>query len=268
MEELYARFERDIRSYVWRQLGPPQADDRVDDRVYEILQSLTNRIRSGEIREPKRFMPYARELARRQAAELVDQGLQGAVSPRDPIAALMGGRADPAGPAIQHEGSDARHFLGGLPQRDREVLVRFYLQEQTAEEICRALQLSETQFRLIKSRAKARYSELGRLRHDHPGSQKPGDSTVDPGTGEALQLSVNPEPSPLLPASYQHAKSGTPSGQILAHAAETFGSAEKADHWLNRPNHVFQGRTPRATLATDPQSVEIELSRIDHGVYI
>ena len=39
-----------------------------------------------------------------------------------------------------------------------------YLQEQTAEEICRDLALTETQFRLIKSRAKARYGELGRRR--------------------------------------------------------------------------------------------------------
>ena len=44
------------------------------------------------------------------------------------------------------------------------MLVRFYLQEQTAEEICHDLHLTETQFRLIKSRAKARYGELGRRR--------------------------------------------------------------------------------------------------------
>jgi hypothetical protein len=121
---------------------------------------------------------------------------------------------------------------------------------------------------MIKSRAKARFTEIWRRRvlHDHPHLQKPLDSTVDRGKGEALQQSVNPAPSPHLPASRQ--QSGTSSGQILTHAAETFGSAEKADHWLNRPNHVFRGRTPLEMLATDPQSVEIELSRIDHGVYI
>jgi len=54
---------------------------------------------------------------------------------------------------------------------------------------------------------------------------------------------------------------------VLAHALETFGSEEKADHWLHRPNHVFQGKTPLEMIESDPQQVEIELTRIDHGVY-
>ena len=67
--------------------------------------------------------------------------------------------------------------LNGLPQRDREVLVRFYLREQTADEICRDMGLTETQFRLIKSRAKARYGKLGQRRlapRVAPGSMSPG----------------------------------------------------------------------------------------------
>ena len=54
--------------------------------------------------------------------------------------------------------------MNGLPRRDRGVLIRFYLREQTADEICHDLDLTETQFRLIKSRAKARYGELGKRR--------------------------------------------------------------------------------------------------------
>ena len=72
---------------------------------------------------------------------------------------------DPERRVIEQEGQDvALRMLNSLPKRDREVLVRFYLQEQTAEEICRDLNLTETQFRLIKSRAKARYGELGKRR--------------------------------------------------------------------------------------------------------
>ena len=60
-----------------------------------------------------------------------------------------------------------------------------------------------------------------------------------------------------------------PEGEtVMAHALETFGSPEKTDHWLNRPNEIFQGHTPLEVLKTDPQAVEIELTRIDHGVYI
>jgi DNA-directed RNA polymerase specialized sigma subunit len=49
-----------------------------------------------------------------------------------------------------------------LSERDRDVLTRFYLYEETQEQICQEMQLTETQFRLLKSRAKARFGELGK----------------------------------------------------------------------------------------------------------
>ena len=58
------------------------------------------------------------------------------------------------------------------------------------------------------------------------------------------------------------------SQQVREHVLETFGSAAKADHWLNRPNHLFEGKTPLQMLEVDPIVVDDELTRIDHGVYI
>src|SRR5581483_10168180 len=55
-----------------------------------------------------------------------------------------------------------RSALQALSQRDRDILVRFYLKEQTQEQICQEMSLSETQFRLLKSRAKAKFGEMGR----------------------------------------------------------------------------------------------------------
>ena len=52
--------------------------------------------------------------------------------------------------------------LGGVAARDREILTRFYLMEQTQEQICDQMNLTETQFRLLNSRVKARFGELGR----------------------------------------------------------------------------------------------------------
>jgi hypothetical protein len=63
-------------------------------------------------------------------------------------------------------------------------------------------------------------------------------------------------------------KGGHNRNTVLAHVFETFGSQEKANHWLRRPNHVFEGRTPLEAIERDPQAVEIELTRIDHGVYV
>src|SRR5262249_16118594 len=57
-----------------------------------------------------------------------------------------------------------REILGSMSNRDREILSRFYLSEQPPERICEEMQLSITQFRLLKSRAKMRFGELGRKR--------------------------------------------------------------------------------------------------------
>ena len=53
-------------------------------------------------------------------------------------------------------------ILRRMPLRDREVLTRFYLHEQTQEQICAEMGLSETQFRLLKSRAKTRFGDAGK----------------------------------------------------------------------------------------------------------
>jgi uncharacterized protein (DUF2384 family) len=55
---------------------------------------------------------------------------------------------------------------------------------------------------------------------------------------------------------------------VAAHALATFGTPEKAEHWLNRPNPLFQGKTPRQVIEVDLVGVEAELVRIDHGVYV
>ncbi len=55
---------------------------------------------------------------------------------------------------------------------------------------------------------------------------------------------------------------------IRKHAFDTFGTEAKTLHWLHRPNHLFGGKTPVETLATEPHTVEEELVRIDHGIVV
>jgi hypothetical protein len=55
---------------------------------------------------------------------------------------------------------------------------------------------------------------------------------------------------------------------VALHALATFGSTEKAQHWLSRPNPLFDGKTPSQVMQADPVEVEAELVRIDHGVYV
>jgi RNA polymerase sigma-70 factor (ECF subfamily) len=171
MEELYRVFSQGIRFYLCRQLGTQD----LDDRVHDIFLIITQSIRRGDLREPDRLMGYVRTVLRRQVASHIEQ----IVHSRNNHAEMeLGLRLSDRGPdpersAIQNENQTlAMRVLHSLKRRDREVLVRFYLKEQAPEDICRDLDLSATQFRLIKSRAKTRFVELAKrrfsLRHLQP----------------------------------------------------------------------------------------------------
>jgi putative toxin-antitoxin system antitoxin component (TIGR02293 family) len=57
--------------------------------------------------------------------------------------------------------------------------------------------------------------------------------------------------------------------RVFAQAKDTFGTNEKASHWLRSPNRALRGDVPLALLDTDAgaQSVQTILLRIDYGVY-
>jgi DNA-directed RNA polymerase specialized sigma24 family protein len=50
--------------------------------------------------------------------------------------------------------------LHDLPAEQRDVLERFYVLEQDPKQICAEMILSETQFRLLKWRAKTRFTAI------------------------------------------------------------------------------------------------------------
>ena len=161
MEELYRIFSRGIRFYLCRQLGPQDLDDRMHDCFLVVIQA----IRKGELREPERLMGFVRTIVRRQIAGQIDIAVQTRKTQVDMEATgpLPDRRRNPEAQAMgKQEEEIAVSVLKGISRRDREILTRFYLHEQTQEQICREMRLTETQFRLLKSRAKARFGELGK----------------------------------------------------------------------------------------------------------
>jgi RNA polymerase sigma factor (sigma-70 family) len=163
MEELYRVFSKGIRFYLCRQVGPQDLDDKVHDLFLIITQS----IRNGDLREPERLMGYVRTIVRRQVAAHINNVVQ---ARRDQTDLEYGLTLSDVGPNPERRVINeqnlalAMRILNSLHKREREVLMRFYLKEQTADQICCEMDLTETQFRLIKSRAKARFGELGKRR--------------------------------------------------------------------------------------------------------
>jgi RNA polymerase sigma-70 factor, ECF subfamily len=163
MEELYQMFSTGIRFLLYRQLGPHD----LDDKVHDVFVIITEAICNGELREPERLMGYVHTVVRRQVASHIDRAvnLRRNRVDMDFQESLSDKRPDPEREAIARQNMGlAMRVLQSIPKRDREVLTRFYLDEESAEDICRKMDLSETQFRLIKSRAKARFGQLGKSR--------------------------------------------------------------------------------------------------------
>jgi RNA polymerase sigma-70 factor, ECF subfamily len=161
LEFLYKQFSRGIRYYLCRHLGPEELDDRVHDTFLVVVQA----VRKGDLREPERLMGFVRTIVRRQVAAYIDQAV---VARRDQAdiesgIAVIDAKSNPEQEAIAKQKKELMvSVLQSLSERDRNILIRFYLNEEPQEEICRDMSLTETQFRLLKSRAKARFGEIGK----------------------------------------------------------------------------------------------------------
>ena len=160
MEELYRVFSRGVRFYLCRHLGPQDLDDRVHDTFIIVAQA----IQRGELREPDRLMGYVRTIVRRQVAAQIEDNI---LNRRhqfdlDRGLAVRDANSNPEQTAIRQENQQiAMKVLKSIAPRDREILIRFYLREESADQICAEMGLTDTQFRLLKSRAKARFGQLG-----------------------------------------------------------------------------------------------------------
>lgn len=171
LEELYKHFGKGIRYYLCRQLGP----EDLDDRVHDIFLIVVDAILRGEVREPDRLMGYIRTVVRRQTAVIIGSTVQ---VRKEEVelefdAGLPDERSNPEQSIIREQQILLlKEMLEGISDRDREILTRFYLDEEPVEEICARMGLSNTQFRLLKSRAKARFSAISRRRFNERGFYK------------------------------------------------------------------------------------------------
>ena len=162
MEELYAIFARGIRYFLLRNLG----SEELDDRVHDCFVIVTEAIQNGEVRDPARLMGYVRTVVKRQIASAIDTAVDQRrthVNYDETMFGITDFNYDPEQSIISRQRSEiARKVLLSISRRDREILDRFYVQEQTQEQICDEMGLTATQFRLLKSRAKTRFGNLGK----------------------------------------------------------------------------------------------------------
>ena len=131
----------------------------VDDHVQEVMIIVLGAIRSGELWDPNCLMAFVRTVTRRQATIHIRRAimLRRRLIPVEFAAPVAPFDESPEARLSQQQRVAAIGImLQRLCPRDREILTRFYGEEQDSPHICREMQLTSTQFRLYKSRALAK----------------------------------------------------------------------------------------------------------------
>lgn len=154
ISDLASEHRRGLVSMLTNLCGDPY---RAEDLAHNALIIVIRKLKSGDVREPKRITQYLYSTARflhfgwyRRADNQLEfresmEGLEVEIdNSEDAIEAAQ--RADLI-----------RHSLQKLQQtRDREILTRSYLNGQTKQEICDALDLSTQHYDRVIYRAKNR----------------------------------------------------------------------------------------------------------------
>jgi RNA polymerase sigma-70 factor (ECF subfamily) len=165
VEGLFARYRRGLTFYFTRQFGPQDTEDLVT----ETLTMAWEAIRAGSVREPERLTGFVMTIARRNGYRVMEERTHARrseewidhESPNPSGLHISAGSQEDSLINAQHRAVMLR-VLRTMSARDREVLNRFYLLEQTPERIQSEMAMTDTQFRLTKSRAKARFGEIGK----------------------------------------------------------------------------------------------------------
>lgn len=154
--DLFARFHRGVVAMLRRRLTDRWlAEDLANDTLREVLEIL----RARPLEQPDKLAAFihgvavnlARNARRKQARQKTD-------SDTEAVEATVDQSGDPA--TLSMRASLARivhEMLATLPvARDRQILTRYYLNEDDKQDICRDLQLSGEHFDRVVHRARQR----------------------------------------------------------------------------------------------------------------
>jgi RNA polymerase sigma-70 factor (ECF subfamily) len=153
-EQLYDLLSRGMRILISRRLAPQD----VDDVLHTSFIAVVAAIRSNRIDRPEALIGYARTIVNRQIFAAIGSYVRGRTQETADASHIdLPVYSTPELDYIDDERREhVRKCIEQLRPMDREILYRFYVLEQSKEEICHDLKLTETAFRLAKSRAKAK----------------------------------------------------------------------------------------------------------------
>jgi RNA polymerase sigma factor (sigma-70 family) len=168
-EDLYRLIARYATRWAYRQLGNYYAYDGADC-IQDVFVQVTIQIRKDNVQHPEALIGYIRTITKRLICAEIGARMQ-----RRQQVILDTHDESNAASNKRDSGHDPEHTCGlkeqddfvdrafqELAPREKDILRRFYLEEQPCGRIMCEMNLSETQYRLLKSRAKAKFGEAGK----------------------------------------------------------------------------------------------------------
>jgi RNA polymerase sigma-70 factor (ECF subfamily) len=160
-EELYALTSKGMLFFLRRQMPVHVAEERMHDAFVIVLKA----IRDGRIQNAKAFPGYVMTVTKRQYFDHVRRSVSapecGDEFVVDNLPSKVNDNPDSLLDAKRRSTLVAEVLRSMSPERT-EILTRFYILEQSHEQICNEMKLTDTQYRLLKSRAKVDFGERGR----------------------------------------------------------------------------------------------------------
>jgi RNA polymerase sigma-70 factor (ECF subfamily) len=139
--------------------GRPEAEDLFQDTFRMVIEKL----RRGELREPAKLPGFLAQIARSLAIEHYRKAQRRKTDPDSDALAEVGasGSGQLAELLTREDAGLVRRVIQDLgTQRDRDILLRFYIAEEDKERISADFGLTSLQFNRVLHRARERYREL------------------------------------------------------------------------------------------------------------
>jgi len=138
--------------------------DDADDVYQETFRRGIEKIRAGEVRDPASLPAFLRGLARNLTTDYYRRETRrgGRESPIEKTPEPVDEAPGQLGALLRKEKIEiVRRLLSELPlERDRQILLRFYIEEEDKDRICADLGLSRPEFNVVLFRARRRYQTL------------------------------------------------------------------------------------------------------------
>jgi RNA polymerase sigma-70 factor (ECF subfamily) len=155
-EELFLRFKRTVTLIIKATGAAAAVQDLCQETFVIVLRAITR----GTLRDPDKLRAFISQVARNVSIEYlrkldrrqeVDQDWE-----------LPDERHDPFRDAAREESVRivAKALSSLKSRRDRDLLLRFYLEEEAKEQICKDLGMTSQQFNLVLFRARKQFKKL------------------------------------------------------------------------------------------------------------